>query len=58
MRPAALPEFPEPQAALPRPTPSSGPALSLLRLGDEAPLRRSSTRNTLCCTGSSKASGR
>ena len=28
MRPGALPELPEPQAALPRPTASSGPALS------------------------------
>ena len=39
MRPGALPELTEPQAALPRPTASSGPALSLPRLGDEAPLR-------------------
>ena len=39
MRPGALLELPEPQAALPRPTVSSGPPLSLPRLGDEAPLR-------------------
>ena len=39
MRPGALPELPEPQVALPRLTASSGPALSLPRLGDEAPLR-------------------
>ena len=39
MRPGALPLLPEPHAALPRPTASSGPALSLPRLGDEAPLR-------------------
>ena len=39
MRPGALPDLPEPQAALPRPTARSGPALSLPRLGDEAPLR-------------------
>ena len=39
MRPGALPVLPEPQAALPRPTASSGPAQSLPRLGDEAPLR-------------------